>query len=93
MFEQTRSQIASTSASTSAKTRANGLVQRCTDEIKAFGANVSVADSSSAASVAAAIGIARAQVASQTFASAYEKWQALGRLDQLAAAVASALAS
>jgi hypothetical protein len=92
MLEQLKVVLAAASyPSTDVKYRASGLTQRALDEIAAVGGALT-ADTGTATTISGAIGLARATVTAQgltgTFGTA-QKQQALGRLNQLGAQLAS----
>lgn len=93
MFEQLHGRLAAaTYTATAPSAQVAGLVQRVNDQITALNGGVAIAaDSTTATTVAGAIGIARAAVAAQSFPSLSAKQQALGQLDSLAATLAGEL--
>jgi hypothetical protein len=90
MLEQAKSKVNSaTFKSTGDRRQAEEALLKCVAELRALGADVSVADSGTAGSVAGAMQLARDNVAAQSFPGKDVKGYALDRIDLLAAQLAS----
>lgn len=90
MLEQLKARLAAaTYPDNDHKQRCAGLVQQCSDQLAAVGANLVTADGFAASDMSGAISAALAAVNAQTFPSNMQKEQAKGALNMLRDRLAS----